>query len=178
MRSDIVNIDNSGRGFEDAVEQTKKVASFNDIGELQTIQLQVLTEEMLSLARSITGEVKASFWIEMQGGQADLHMTTRAVLDKEKRAELINSSTSRKNEAAKTFLGRLRDMVEEAMAADPAHYTPSNDILADLPHGDYDAPEWDGYERSILRTLADDVRIGIQGETVDITVSKRFNTPE
>jgi len=175
MRSDIITIDKAGNGFQEAVDQTKKVAAYEGISELDSIQLQVLTEEMLSLARSITGEVKASFWIEMENGQADLHMTTKAVLDKEKRAELIASSTSRKNEAAKTFLGMLRDQFEEAMAADPEHYVPSEDILADLPGGVYDEQEWDGYERSILRELADSIKISIVGDTVDITVTKKFN---
>lgn len=178
MRSDIVNIDYTGKGFQTATEQAKKVAAYKGLGELETIQLQVLTEEMLSLARSIAGGVKSSFWIEFETAQANLHLNTKAVLDKEKRAELIASSSSRTNDAAKTFLGRLRDRIEEAMAADVDHYTPTDDILKDLPQGIYDEPDWDGYERSILRTLADDIRISIEGENVDITVSKGFSTPE
>ena len=174
MKSDIVYIDNTGNGFQRATDQAKKVAVYKRLGELETIQLQVLTEEMMSLVRSITGEVKASFWIEFDTVQANLHMTTKAVLDSEKRAELIASSTSRKNEAAKTFLGRVREMFETAMASDPNRFEPNNDILNDLPHGIYEEPEWDGYERSILRNLADDIKIGIEGDTVDITVSKSF----
>ena len=178
MRSDIVKINNSGKGFQLASDQAKKVAVYKGLGEMDTIQLQVLTEEMLSLAHSISGEVNASFWIEFESSEAKLHLTTKAILDKEKRAELIQISTSRKNEAAKTFLGKIRDMFEEAMTAYPEYYQPSDDILHDLPQGIYDEPEWDGYERSILRNLADDIKIGIQGETVDITVSKFFNTQQ
>ena len=175
MRSDIVSIDNSGKGFQRATNQAKKVAVYKGMDELDGIQLQVLTEELLSLARSVTGDLNASFWIEFEGAQADLHLTTQAVLDKDKRAMLIASSTSRKNEASKTFLGSLRDMFEEAMTADAEHFEPSYDVMKDMPHGVYDEPDWDGYERSILRNLADNVKIGIQGHTVDITVSKRFN---
>jgi len=178
MRSDTIHIDNSGAGFQRVTNEAKKVATYKGLGEMDAIQLQVLTEELLSLARSIAGQVKASFWIEFENGQADLHLSTKAVLDKEKRAELIASSTSQKNDAAKTFLGRLRDQFQEAMASDPEHYQPSDDILNDLPHGIYDSPEWDGYERSILKKLAEDIKIGIDGENVDITVSKRFNTPD
>lgn len=175
MRSDIVNIDKAGRGLSVAADQARKVAVYKGLGELETIQLQVLTEEMLSLAISFTGETKASFWIEFENAQADLHLSTKAVLDKEKRAELIAASTSRKNEAAKSFLGKLRDMFEEAMAAEPEHYEPSIDILKDLPYGAFNEPEWDGYETSILRNLADDIKIGIERGVVDITVSKTFN---
>lgn len=178
MKSDIIKVDNSGTGFARATDQAKKVAQFKGLDEMQTIELQVLTEEMLSLVRSITGQVNASFWIEFDNAQVDLHLTTKAVLDREKRQELIASSSSRKNEAANTFLGRLRDMYEEAMASDAEHYQPSDDILNDLPQGIYEEPEWDGYERSILRKLADDIKIGIQGDTVDITVSKEFNVKQ
>ncbi len=178
MRSDIVKIDNTGKGFQRATDQAKKVAVYKGLVELDTIQLQVLTEEMLSLARSITGAVDASFWIEFENAQADLHLSTKAVLDREKRAELIASSTSRKNEAANTFLGRIRDMFEEAMTTDVENYQPSNDILSDMPQGVYDEAEWDGFERSILKKLADDIKIGIQKDIVDITVSKRFNTQD
>lgn len=175
MRSDIIHIDNSGNGFEDAVNHSKKVASYKELTDQETIQLQMLTEEMLSLALSITGKMDASFWIEMEEGPAELHMTTKAVLDKEKRAELIASATSRQNEVSKTFLGRIRDRFEEAMAADPYHEQLPSDLLADLPGGVGDEADWDGYERSILRKMADEVKIGIQNGTVEITVSKRFS---
>ena len=178
MRSDIVNIDNSGLGFRYAIEQVKKVAAYKELDEGEAVTLQILTEEMLSLARSITGELDASFWIETEGARADLHMTTKAVLDKEKRAELIASSTSRKNESAKTFLGRLRDRFEEAMTAEASHFDPAADLLSDLPGGVGDTPEWDGYERSILKQLADDIKIGIRKDIVEITVSKNLDAQE
>ena len=69
MRSDIVSIDNSGKGFQRAADQAKKVAAYKGMAELDGIQLQVLTEELLSLARSITGELQADFWIEKVEGQ-------------------------------------------------------------------------------------------------------------
>ena len=174
MKSDTIIISNTGNGFHDAVEQTRKVAVYNGIEGLNAVQLEVLTEEMLSLARSITGQMTAFFWIEVENGKAELHMSTKTVLDKEQRAELIASSTSRKNEKAKTFLGMIRDRFEEAMAAEVQHETLPYDILQDIAPGNFTEAEWDGYERSILRTLADEVKIGIQGGYVDITVTKQF----
>ena len=177
MKSDIVYIDNTGNGFQRATDQAKKVAVYKRLGELETIQLQVLTEEMMSLVRSITGEVKASFWIEFDTVQANLHMTTKAVLDSEKRAELIASSTSRKNEAAKTFLGRVREMFETAMASDPSvqDYELPVELQADLAGHEIDAPqEWDRYEQSVLFRLADNVSIAIRGGRVNMTVTKYF----
>ena len=178
MRSDIVKIENSGEGFQNAIEEAQKVAAYKKLDETQSVQLQILTQEMLGLASSITGEMNASFWIELENKLAVLHMTTSAVLDKAKRAELLESSTSRKNEAAHSFIGVIRDHFEAAMLADPEIDTIPEDVMADLPSGLIEATEWDGYERSILKNLADDIRIGIKGGIVEITVSKKFNTQQ
>ena len=34
--------------------------------------------------------------------------------------------------------------------------------------------EWDRYERSILRKLADEIRIGVRGGNVEMEVVKKF----
>lgn len=176
MKSDIIMIDNQGKGFSDAVKETQRVARYAGLDRVNTLHLQLLTEEMLSLARNVTGEMKASFWLESESGVYSLHMSTNAVLDTVKREELIASTTSRKNDAAKSFLGLVRDAFERAMAADKDYqpYEFSSDELEDLVGRDIELPEWDGYERSVLAKLADEVRIGIKGQEVQMTVTKRF----
>ena len=62
MRSDIVRINNAGEGFEKAIVQSKKVAVYEEIEGMDAIQLQVMTEEILSLVLSVTGQMNASFW--------------------------------------------------------------------------------------------------------------------
>ncbi len=176
MKSDVINIDGKGNGFSEAIVQTEKTADFAGLNAAESLDLQLLTEEMLSLVRSVTGEIRASFWIEAEGRAFELHMTTSTIMDKEKRHDLIASSTSEKNEAASGFLGRVRDALETAMLADTDRTVldlTSND-LSDLPHGALGQPDWDGYERSILKTVADQVKIGIRGSVVDVTVCKRF----
>ncbi len=178
MKSDIITIDNHGNGFLAAVDETKKVAVYREMDHQQSLQLQLFTEELLSLARSVTGEMSASFWIESEGMQMTLHLSTQTVMDREKRAMLLSSATSRKNDAAKTFLGKLRDVFEAAMLSDTdrKYEELPAEIQADLVNRSFsdDDEEWDGYERSILRKLADDIRIGIRGGVVDMTVIKDF----
>ena len=128
---------------------------------------------MLSLARSVTGEIQAAFWLESEGNSFDLHLSTQTVMDREKRNNLIASATSRKNEAARTFLGKLRDAFEKAMASDPNMSIP-DEAMDDLANHPIEIPKWDEYEQSILRKVADQVRIAIRGRTVDMTVTKRF----
>ena len=175
MKSDIILIDNQGKGFTEALKETKKVASYTGLEPKLTTRLQLMTEEMLSLARSVTGEMQASFWIENEGSQFDLHMATKTIMDKEKRYNLLSTASSRKNEAAKGFLGKLRDKLEEAMAAEVDHEEEiPMDIIEDLAYHPIEDPEWDGYERSVLRRLADTIKIAIRGGQVEIIVSKNF----
>ena len=103
-------------------------------------------------------------------------MTTQTVMDKEKRGLLIMSATSMRNEAAKGFLGKLRDVFEQAMASEPnrASEAVPYELRGDVANTLYETEEWDGYERSILRRLADNVKISIRGRTVEMTVCKRL----
>jgi hypothetical protein len=176
MKSDVVTIDNKGNGFDEAVSATKKFAGFGELSEKDSLHLQLFTEEMLSMARSVTGEMKATFWIENDGSKYELNLTTETVMDKEKRHLLISSASSRKNEAAKSFLGKLRDAFEEAMVAqvEQNYYELPDDIAADVTGRAIDDPEWDRYESSILLKLADDVKIAIRGGLVQMTVTKIF----
>jgi len=176
MISDIITIDNQGRGFDNALEEAGRVAAYAGLDAKNTKRLSLLTHEMLSLARCITGELQANFWIEKVEEQFNLHMTTETVMDAEKRQMLINATTARKNEAARGMLGWLRDKVEKMMVAQVDHSEEAvpYDLMSDVANSVFEEPEWDGYERSVLLKLADDVKIGIRGKEVDIVVSKRF----
>ncbi len=173
MKSDIIRIDNQGKGFQDALTQTEKAAEFRGLSHKEALQLRLCTEEMLSLARSVTGEMKASFWLESEGRRFSLHMSTETVMDREKRKNLIASATSRKNEAAGSFLGRLRDAFEAAMVVEPNADIP-DEAMDDMFNRAIEIPEWDEYEQSILRKVADEVKISIRGRLVDVTVIKCF----
>lgn len=176
MESDIIQIDNLGNGFEQAVEETKRVAQFRGLDHKNSLRLQLCTEEMLSMAHTVTGEMQASFWLESEGNCFALHMTTNTVMDKMKRSLLISSATSRKNEAANSFLGKLRDAFENAMASEEesTYFELPVELRADLAGRVVDDPDWDRYERSVLFRLADNVKIDIRGGLVHMTVTKSF----
>ena len=176
MVSDKILIDNHGGGFAEALEETRKVAVFKGLTHKEELHLQLFTEEMLSMIRTVTGETEATFWIECEKGRFDLHMATETVMDKEKRYLLISSTTSKKNEAADSFLGRLRNAFEEAMCSEVerTYFELPAELQGDLTGRAFDDPEWDRYEQSVLLKLADNVSIAIRGKTVDMKVTKYY----
>ena len=126
----------------------------------------------MSMVRSITGETSGIFWIDSEDKVFTLHLSTKTAMDASKRYQFISVSTSKKNEAAKSFIGFLRDKFESAMLAgdDGIYYDSNGNPMDEAPNDE----EWDRYERSILRKLADEIKIGVRGGTVEMDVVKRF----
>ena len=171
LKSELIRIDNQGNGFSDALKETERISQIIGLNQKNSLRMQLFTEEMLSMMHIITGEVDGTFWIERDGHRFDLNLSVRTELDRKKREMLIASTSSRKNDAARSFLGRLRDAFEKAMVSD------TEDVFFDLPRGESEKTNrsWDRYEQSVLLRLADNVRIAIRGGMVSMTVTKVFS---
>ncbi|MBR6029269.1 MAG: hypothetical protein IKP40_09265 [Clostridia bacterium] len=177
MKSNIIRIDNMGKGFHKAIAETRKVCVYNELDHRSALRLQLCAEEQLSLARSVTREMDASFWIETEGPEYTLHMSTNTDIDKEKRSMLLKTASSGKNEAANSFIGKLRDLFETAIDAEPNYNSDlPSDVLEDLANRTIQCSdaEWNGYEQSTLKRLADTIKISIIGNVVEVTVIKTF----
>ncbi len=174
MKSDKISLNNKGNGFEKAVQETKKMADSQGLDPRNSLRLQLITEEMLSLIESITGETEAVFWVEENGGRYDLHMDTRTRMNRDKRDMLLAVSTNRENEAARSFLGFLRDKIDNALLAEADYSEESNPLAGDVYLSFVDGGADGLYEQSVLRCLADKVSVSIRGGAVEITVTRNF----
>ncbi len=177
MKSNVVNILNMDEGHEKAIREVKKVSDYEGLGHKESLQLQLLAEEMLGLLKSVAGDVKSNFWIEAGQGSFCLYLSTKTNMDMQKREQFLSSSSTGKNEEANSFIGYLRDMLDVTMYSQPYHSEElPDDVLADITNRVIRCSdeEWDRYEQSTLKKLADTIKIGIRGENVVITVIKTF----
>ena len=201
MRSDTIHVTNGGAGFAEAISQAERVAAFKGLPEKGAIHLRLLTEEMMGIMHALTGEREADFWIDDEGGVFTLHLLANAEMDSEMRKKLLSVSKSGKNDAARGVSEKLRDLFERFMA--PGDMSIGQSLAAGLycesidpefgtmrmVQGDYwslrrysdsldrtSGPDenWDELEKSVVARLADDVRIGIKGRNVEITIIKKF----
>ena len=172
IKSEAVLVDNHENGYADAVDEAMHMAALSNLNYKDSLRLQLFAEEMLSMIHAVTGDIEGTFWVEKEGNQFELHLTTRTVMDKKKREMLIASTTSRKNDAGNSFLGRLRDIFERAMVSDAENVIFT--MTDNMSKGQGMNREWDRYEQSVLIRLADDVRIAIRGGMVSMTVIKVF----
>lgn len=200
MRSDTIQVTNTGKGFAEALEQAERVAHFKGLDEKSALHLRLLTEEMMGIMRTLTGEKEAEFWIDDEDGAFALHLKADAFMNSKMRSELLDVSKSGKNAAAKGVTGKLRDLFERFM--EPQNVGADGDVLLMMDHtfasaefgvvpipdvsqwslksykqaadGRVSSEAWDELEKSVVAKLADDVRIGIAGPHVEMTIIKSF----
>ena len=200
MKTDVIRVSSQGDGLEAALEQVEKVAAYKGLSSKQSLQLRLLTEEMMGMMRSITGEKEGTFWIEDQDGEYQLHLKVRAMLTSEEREQLLAVSSSGKNESAKGLMGRLRDFFDWGSDADLSAYSsplllpdafeqsssPMLDwewsmsryeraLSSQMEQGDQAVKEaWDELEKSVVSHVADDVKVAIRSGTVEMIIIKKL----
>ena len=200
MKTDIINVSSRGSRIETALQQADFVAQYKNLSPKSALHLRLLTEEMMGMVRSITGETEGEFWIEDQNDEYQLHFRVYTTMDSEKRERLLAASTSGKNESARGFMGRLRNFFDLEADADVAtaagpmfagiYEDASSGAMLDYEwsllryqeqlssRGENDPiarEAWDELEKSVVAHVADDVKISIRGRTVEMIILKKMS---
>ncbi len=197
MKTDVIEVSSRGRQMETALQEAEKVASYKRLSTKNGLQLRLLTEEMMGMMRSITGETTGQFWIEDQDQVYRLHLRVETRMNFTKRENLLAASTSGKNESAKGLMGKLRDFFERGddcdgfgpmmmagMADDPSALSTDwywaltryeEAVSEGVERKDAEAVQaWDELEKSVVAHVADDVKVSIRGNTVEMTIEKQL----
>ena len=168
------------------------------------LRLRLLTEEMLGMLKTIVGPVDLCYWVESEQHRFSLHLAADTLMNSTLRKDLIGLSTSGTNAAATGFMGRLKEVFTrfcEQNDASPiaAEYgytyvdTVGYDASMDMsPNAllsgwslsaykqavearrEQEAAKWDELEKSITAKLADEIKIFIRGNTVELIIEKAF----
>ncbi|MBQ6358906.1 MAG: hypothetical protein IJI97_08185 [Clostridia bacterium] len=204
MKTDVIAISPAGEGMVEALRQTEKAAAYQGLTPKESLRLRLLGEEMMGMLRTIVGEGRSSFWVEAEGKDFSLHLAAGARINTDMREELLKTATSGKNAAVKGFMSRLRDIFTQLVEPDSATISPADygfsyvDVasfdasLGVTTHGmlygwsmkeyknaveehrEEEADKWDELEKSITARLADEVKIFIRGNTVEMVIEKTF----
>ena len=112
MKTDVITVSSKGKRMESALAQVDKLATYKGLSSKDALHLRLLTEEMMGMMRSITGETNGEFWIEDEDGVYQLHLRVATRLSADEREQLLAASSTGKNESAKGLMGRLRDFFD------------------------------------------------------------------
>ena len=196
MKSDVIPVSGEAGSVEKALDEADRVAAYKGLSHKGAIHLRLLTEEMMGMMRSLTGERVGRFWIEDEDGAFHLHLSVETLMDIQKRQQLLEASTSGRNEAATGIMGRIRDFFEgggetdAAYAAVPlmmcgienagAHALGGLDWSLALCRDNLsqdrqqNSEAWDELEKSVVSHVADDIRVSIRGDQVEMIIDKRM----
>lgn len=172
--------------MDDALVQAEKVAQYKGLQPRNAMHLRLLTEEMLGMMRSITGQREGNFWIEDQDKMFQLHLQMETPMSFDKQEKLLAASRSGKNEAAKGIMGKIRaffdplDWADAPMPMNPEAMNSASTwsmnayrqmVKEGLEQEQEGAAEaWDELEKSVVSNIADDVKVSIQGRRVEMII--------
>ena len=172
MKTDSIAVDNQGTGLAEVLKSTEQLGCCLALSPKDQLHLRLLAEELMSMVRSITGTFSAQYWAEAEDRRVTLHLSAKTKMDAIKRYQLISASSSGKNEAAHSFIGLLVNAFEVALRteADGIGFDFHGSPMESLPH----ERQWDGFDQSILKRLADEIKIGVLAGSVNMTITKQF----
>ena len=201
MKTATITVTSEGEGIREALSMTERVGKEAGLDKKSMLHLRLLAEEMFGMLRGIAGGVEASYWLDVEGKKFELKMQADVKMTIEMREQFLAASKSGKNEAARGFMGRIRVMIGSFLlsAKEALPYAMINSVAA-MPMGGYagessaawsmslykaeigkyaaesgEAEEaWDELEKSIVANIADDVKVGVKGNSVELTVCKSF----
>ena len=166
MKTDVIAVSGSERDLAATLRQAEKMAVYEELAPKNAIQLRLLTEEMMQMMRSITGAMEGDFWIENEGNDYQLHLSVNTRLTSGKRAQF--SSTMLNQGFAERAGGTPMDwewsMVQYQNALNASV---QNDV-----EGAQEA--WDEMEKSVVAHAADDVKVSLRGNLVEMIIYKKM----
>lgn len=198
MKSNICKIENGIKDLEAILAESEKMASYNGLTQNQTLQLRLLCEEVDGMLPRILGDFDGDFWIEYEEGVCKLNIAIEfRDFSTEKKKELIEVSSNKKNASTKGIVAKICSAIEDFFLND-GNYEPYDmesscyHFPSEFYHGvDYyhlwgyeqyksaasqeDKKEnWDELEKSIITSIADDVIVGVRGKKANIVIIKKF----
>ena len=202
MKTNKIRVSNNGNGWDEAFAETEKYADYRQLDKKQKLHIRLLAEELLGMVNSIAGDFQANFWIDDDENAYYVHLRAAMAMDKNIRSTLLHTSTTGKNAAAKWIMGKLRDVFQSYLVSKNDVVNVSSDYYGGfsgnassemsafsssnlwslssyketvLGEKSENAKEkWDELEKSIIANISDDVTVGINGDFVEMMVTKKL----
>lgn len=196
MKSNVCKIENGSRDLDAILNESSKVAVYNDLNHKQTLQLRLICEELDGMLPNIVDDFDGEFWIEFENGECKVNVDIRfEEFTADKKNELVQIAKNKKNASAKGIVGKIRSAIENIFLDNEAleMYNTAMLFNAGIEYSvgmkysyvwslnnyknavkEENVEEWDELEKSIIASLADDVIVGVKGRQATVVVVKKF----
>ena len=198
MKSNVCKINNGISDLGDILNESAKVAVYNDLDQKQSLQLRLICEEIDGMLPNIIDEFEGDFWIECEEGVCKVNISIKIpefnVIKKE---ELVGIAKSKRNAAAVGIVGKIRNAIENFLLDEDAMnainvssnmYYFSTGLSGGADYAclwslenyrvkmekEKQSEAWDELEKSVIASVADDVIVGVRGKRAEIVILKKF----
>lgn len=198
MKSNVCKIDNGTKDLAAILNESERVAEYNNLTHKQAMQLRLICEEIDGMLPNIIDEFSGELWIEFEKNVCKVNISLNFdEFTAEKKKELVSVAKNKKNAAATGIVGKIRSAIENVFL-DSSNYT-GFDLASESYHFSSEyynfsdrsylwsldqyrttvkmekrAEDWDELEKSVLASVADDVIVGVKGKQADIVIIKNF----
>ena len=203
-----IRLKSNGEDMDDVLNEATSFSGNMNLSEKDALRIRLLTEETMSMIRTLTGEPELSLSFIGQENECIIRIETDTRMDFMKKEDILAVSSSGKNASAKGVMGKIRDVFETlfTMPADSSFEDfSSSSGLQGMPGDMYSGPfmdtvywtlsdyrssvesldetpdkkeRWDELEKSIVSNIADDVQVGVRGGHVVMTISYKIHTEQ
>ncbi|MCR5590109.1 MAG: mechanosensitive ion channel family protein [Lachnospiraceae bacterium] len=167
-RSDTVNVVTQDGQIGKAMDAVHDFAKRQRFGKRAALQLELMTEELLGIMGNMVESTTASFWIEGSGLKYRIHLKIPMNIGTEEYRKLLALSSSGKNEAVRTLSGKLWEKIVAGLKSSEDSRG-SKDYEWSLRENEQTE---DDIAESILVAVADDIKVSVTKENVELVVVK------
>ncbi len=96
-------------------DEADKIISELGVSNKDAVHLKLLLEEVAGMLRAMTTDYQAMFWFEKYKEECCMKLTGKTTMDTNKKHELIDVSSNRKNNAASGIMGKIGDIIENGL---------------------------------------------------------------
>ena len=197
MKSNVCKIEKGTGDLNVILAESEKVAEYIGLDHKQAMKLRLICEEIDGLLPNIIDEFEGDFWIEHEDGICKVNVSIAVPeFNAIKKKELIALANDKKNAAATSIVGKIRNAIENFFLSEGS--TDALDASSITFHAatgysegvDYSylwslqqykdtmekdsSKTWDELEKSVISSVADDVIVGVRGNRADIVIIKKF----
>ena len=169
FRTNNIKIPGGSRDISKVIEEARHYAHKQRLDAREGRRIDLLVEEAIGVVRNITQEALLNIWIEGSGVIYRIHISFQPQLGSGEYKKLLNLSTSGRNEAVKNFGDKIREIMIIGIKSTEERDKSYKWSLSDNEYST------DNLGESLISAVADDVRVSVTRNKVELVIEKHLN---
>ncbi len=107
-----IYINNENRSLDTMINKVDDCVEELELSGKDSIHARLLFEETVGMLKAMTQDFSALVWAEKYPGECAVKLIAKSKMNIEKKADLLEASSNKKNSLAKGFMGKISDIIE------------------------------------------------------------------